>query len=641
MVPIFWRSVVCWLALLATVDAANTRPNVLWISCEDISPHLGCYGDPHAITPHLDELAAQGIRYTNAFTAAGVCAPNRSSIITGMFQNSIGTHHMRCNATLPSWLKPFPVLMKEAGYFCTNNSKTDYQFSRPSARQIWNESGRKAHWKNRPDGKPFFSVFNFTGCHESGIASKDKYRSVTKDLTKEQRQDPEALSTLPPYYPDTPITREDWKRNYELITAMDAWAGGLIEELKESGEYENTIIFFWSDHGVGLPRAKRWLYDSGTHIPLIVRIPNSMQDRIQPAEGLGAATSKGLVDPQLICSVDFGPTVLNVAGIEVPEYVQGQPFLGPNLPEQRSYVYGARDRMDERYDIIRTVRDQRFRYVRNFEPLKPYYQYMNTPEKGATMKEIRRAERNDQLSEVMSLFSAKTKPAEELYDLDADPHEVNNLADDERYFTKLEEMRSALAQWQRDIGDVGLIPEAEIEIEEKRAGSRYEILHSRADNQSLLERLVRVATKASSGVEELPTLMEGLKDREAAVRYWSATGIGNLGREALATKSGPDVEPMIRQALEDSSPSVRIAAARAMASFGEVETALGVLEMELASEHPWGRLAAAIVLDEMDNDAEPSIPALRQALVDQPNKYIVRVANRALNELQGTNNQVP
>ena len=225
-------------------------PNILWISCEDISAHLGCYGDPHAITPHLDQLAKEGVRYTHAYTVAGVCAPNRSSIITGMHQNSIGTHHMRCRAKLPAWLKPFPMYLKEVGYYCTNNSKTDYQFSKPSPKEIWNESSSKAHWRKRPNqDQPFFAVFNFTGCHESGIASKGKYESVTKVLSPEQRQHPDKLTTLPPYYPDTPITREDWKRNYELITAMDIWAGKLIQELKDAGEYENTIIFYWSDHG--------------------------------------------------------------------------------------------------------------------------------------------------------------------------------------------------------------------------------------------------------------------------------------------------------------------------------------------------------------------------------------------------------
>lgn len=624
LIPLFLTSP----SLAAETDSTATRPNILWISCEDISAHLGCYGDPHAITPNLDKMAAEGVRYSNAFTAAGVCAPCRSTIITGMYQNSIGTHHMRCNAKLPKWLKPFPMYLRQAGYYCTNNSKTDYQFKNPGASEIWDSSGRKGHWKNRKNkDQPFFAVFNFTGCHESGIASESKYKSVTANLTPDQRQDPNHLTTLPDYYPDTAVTREDWKRNYELITAMDAWAGDLIQELKDAELYEKTIIMFWSDHGVGLPRAKRWLYDSGTHIPLIVRIPESMR--------VGDQGKSGSIDPELVSSVDFGPTVLNLAGLPLPKHTQGRAFLGADLTAPRSYVYGARDRMDERYDIIRSVRNQRYRYIRNFEPLKPYYQYMNTPEKGATMKEIRHAEATGKLSPTMALFSAAKKPVEELYDLKSDPQEINNLAEDPKLQKRLKQMRTALADWQNEVGDIGLIPEAEIEIQEKNRESRFEILNHSQKSRQALSRLVDIATEASNGPNALPKLSRGLNDPDPSVRYWAATGVGNIGSSAAASL------PAIKKALADTSPSVRIAAARAAAKLGETTVAIRVLEQELASDHQWGRLAAAIVLDEMDEQARAALPALKKALVDQPNKYIVRVANRAINELEKTNHQVP
>ena len=617
---------VCLLVALTVVSvicpAFSARPNILWISAEDINAHLGCYGDPHAITPNLDRLAQEGIRYTHAYTSAGVCAPCRSGIITGMYQNSIGTHHMRCNAVLPAWLKPFPMLLRKAGYYCTNNSKTDYQFSRPSRSDIWDESGSRAHWKKRDKGQPFFAVFNFTGCHESGIASEGKYKAVTSGLAANERQDAAKLTTLPPYYPDTPVTREDWKRNYELITAMDSWAGKLIREVKDAGLYEETIIFFWTDHGVGLPRAKRWLYESGTHIPLMVRIPG---------------TKGGVVDRQLVSSVDFAPTVLNLAGVDVPGHLQGRAFLGEDLSAPRDYVYGARDRMDERYDIIRVVRGSRFRYIRNFEPLKPYYQYMNTPEKGATMREIRRAEQEGTLTEIGKLFSASRKPVEELYDVQEDPHEVRNLAGNRKYAGELKEMRESLAQWQRKIGDVGLIPEAEIEIREQAADSRFEILNKKGSSSKFLKRLVASATKASEGIEALPALLKASGDKDAAVRYWGVTGIGNIGK-----KAGGQAMEVAKKAMKDGSPSVRIGAARAVALLGAPEVAIPVLVSELQSEHQWGRLAAAIVLDEMDEEARPALKALQEAVQQrQPNKYIVRVANRAVNDLLGTENRVP
>ena len=599
---------------------AALKPNILWLSCEDISAHLGCYGDPHAITPNLDQLASEGRRFTHAFTAAGVCAPCRSTIITGMYQPSIGTHHMRCNATLPDFVKPFPIYLREAGYYCTNNSKTDYQFSKPSKSEIWDECSGKGHWKNRADDdQPFFAVFNFTGCHESGIASKGKYESVTKDLSPDQRQDPDKLTTLPPYYPDTPIVREDWKRNYELITAMDAWAGEHIAALKEAGIYEKTIIIYWSDHGVGLPRAKRWLYDSGTRVPMIARVPDAIG---------------GVVDSQLVSSVDFGPTVLNLAGLPVPEHMQGRAFLGDNLTEARKYVYGARDRMDERYDIIRAVRGPRFRYIRNFEPLKPYYQYMNTPEKGATMREIRRIEASGEVPEHVALFTAKTKPVEEFYDLESDPHEVNNLADDPKHAEQIADMRKALADWQFEIGDLGLLPESEIEIREGDAGSRFQILN-RDGGEEALERLIHAATIASDPNVDLNELAKGLSDEDAATRCWAATGLGYRGAAAA------EFSQQLLAMLKDSAPSARIAAAWALCRMGKADAGVPALAKELEGERQWARLHAAIALDEIDEDAKPAIPALQGALKKQPNKYIVRVANKALNDLLGTNNTVP
>ncbi len=598
------------LILCVTVSTfAEDRPNILWLSAEDISPHLGCYGDLQAITPNLDQLAKEGTRYTHAFTTAGVCAPCRSGIITGMYQTTLGTHHMRCNAVLPKHIKPFTTYLRKAGYYCTNNSKKDYQFREP--KDTWDESGGKAHWRKRKSGQPFFSVFNFTGCHESGISGEAKYKSVTQNLKASQRQDANELK-LPPYYPDTPIVREDWKRNYELITAMDAWVGGLIKQLKDDGLYENTIIIFWSDHGVGLPRAKRWLYDSGTRVPLIVR---------QPAGEVG-------VSDRLVSSIDFGPTVLKLAGLEIPKHMQGRSFIEGR---PRKYVFGARDRMDERYDIIRSVRDKRYRYIRNYEPLKTYYQYMNTPEKGATMKEIRRTAKAGKLPPAAKLFMATSKPTEELYDLKNDPHEINNLVGNSKYTDKLVELRKAHSDWVKRTGDLGLLPEAEIEIREKAAGSRFDILRGK---NKLNVQLGNAAAMASAGVYALPSMIQSMQHSDAAVRYWGATGVGNVGKTAVNAR-----QPMI-DALKDKSPSVRIAAARALAKLGDLESALPVLEMELQSEHQWGRLAAAIVLDEMGDQARPAIPALKKALVNQPNKYIVRVANRALNELLGTNNTV-
>jgi len=600
----------------------HKEPNILWLSCEDISPHIGCFGDEHAITPNIDRLSQDGVRYTNAFTTAGVCAPCRSGIITGMYQTTIGTQHMRSKAKLPPMIKAFSTYLRQAGYYCTNNSKTDYQTD--DLGDAWDESSNKAHWRNRKEDRPFFAVFNFTGCHESGIAGESKYKSVTARLKPSQRQDPNKLE-LPPYYPDTPIIREDWKRNYELITAMDAWAGDLIKQLKEDKLYEETVIFFWSDHGVGLPRAKRWLYDSGTHIPLVVRIPERFRT--------GEQGQPGSLNDQLISSIDFGPTVINLAGLKVPEYMQGRPFLGPDTPSPREYIFGARDRMDERYDIIRSVRDKRYRYIRNYEPLKTYYQYMNTPEKGATMKEIRRVNAEDKLPPAAKLFMADSKPVEELYDLRNDPHEISNLANNPDYQNVLKRMRKVHQQWIQETKDLGLIPETELVEREKKYGSRYAILRQ-AGGDDLNSRLGEIALLASTGKEALPKLIAAMDDEDAAIRYWGATGIGNIG------KNGAEAERKMVAALQDGSVSVRVAAARALCMMGKPGQALPVLIESLSSEYEWGRLQAAIVLDGIGQQARPAEEALKKALADQPNKYITRVANHTLNVMNGTDSAV-
>jgi len=617
----------CFLAT-GKANEASDRPNILWLSCEDISAHLHCYGYPNARTPNLDRLAAQGTRYTNAFVTAGVCAPCRSAIITAMYQTSLGTHHMRCKAELPPHVKPFPTYVREAGYYCTNSSKQDYQFKTP--RGVWDESSGKAHWKKRPDkDQPFFAVFNYTGCHESGIASKSKYDSVTEGLEKINRS--VAVESLPPYYPDTPIVREDWGRYYDVITAMDRWVGEHLQALEDAGEADNTIVVYWSDHGVGLPRAKRWLYDSGMHVPLIVRIPEKYR-----VDGQG---TPGTVSDQLVSLIDLGPTTLNLAGSKMPEHVHGQAFLGSNTPAPRDYVYGARDRMDERYDIIRATRDKRYKYIRNYESFKTFYQYMNTPEKGALMQEIRRVQSEKTASKGVAKFLTPSKPIEELYDTQNDPHEMNNLASEPQYRNILGRMRKTHLAWVLETRDLGLVPEAEINARQGKLGSAWAILGGDQAGM-LINRLRDAASLSLEGANSLPKMRQTLKDDDAAVRYWAAVGIGNLGTAGSAAKND------LTLALADDSENVRVAAARALCRMNEPNEALPVLVAVLDSGTQWARVHAANVLDEIDEQARPVLDGMKQNNVYRKGfvadgKYTVRVLNRALNELLGTNNVVP
>jgi len=578
---------------LPLLSQQAARPNILWISCEDSGPQLGCYGDPLAITPNIDKLAAEGVRFTRAHAVIGVCAPCRSSIISGVFPPSLGTHNMRCSAKLPAEIKCFPEYLQQAGYYCTNNAKTDYNFVHPKT--AWNESSARAHWKNRPAGTPFFAVFNLQISHESRIIPRgDAHLKQTARLKPEDRRDP-ARVAVPPYYPDTPEVRRDLTNVHENLTQMDYEAGDLLKQLDDAGLRDDTIVFFWSDHGVGLPRAKRWLYNSSTHVPLVVRIPTKFR---QAGQG-----KPGSTDDQLVSLMDLGPTVLNLAGARIPSYMQGRAFLGAGLTPKRQFVYGARDRMDERYDMVRMVSDGRYRYIRNFDYARPHYQYMNTSEQNATMKDLRRLHDEKKLHETADRYF-HTKPREELYDTQADPHEIRNLAAEPDQRKRLESMRAEALRHMKAVRDLGLIPEPELMQLEARYGSRYAILRH-PDNATLLDELL--ALKESS-----------LLSKHASVR----------ARAVALVSKREQLEPL----LADPSASVRIAVAQKL---GRVEP----LVKELESKDEWTRLAAVIGLDELGEAAKPALAALRKA-VDDDNRYVARVANHAVNMLTGERSQV-
>jgi len=425
---------------------ASERPNILWISCEDMSPYLGCYGDKNAITPNLDRLASQGARYNHVFPSAPVCAPSRSGLITGMYATSIGSQHMRSKVAPPPYVKCFPEYLRAAGYYCTNNVKTDYNFVPPLT--AWDENSKKAHWKNRPAGAPFFAVFNITTTHESKFhQGNPETEAALRTLTPEERHDPARMS-VPPYLPDTDVVRKDIAKHYDMITAMDKEAGALLKELEDDGLSSNTIVFFFSDHGSALPRGKRWVYDSGLHVPLIIRYPGKLE--------------AGSIREEMVSFIDFAPTMLRLAGVEVPSHLQGHAFL-PTQEKPRQYVFAARDRVDEVYDIIRCVRDKQYKYIRNFEPEKPYAQLIGYGEKTPTLQEWRRLHSAGKLNPVQELFFRPQKPKEELYDCVADPHEVKDLASDPAHRETLERLRAELDKWQKETGDLGLVPETEMQ----------------------------------------------------------------------------------------------------------------------------------------------------------------------------------
>jgi uncharacterized sulfatase len=600
-------------------DEPARRPNILWITCEDISPNLGCYGDTYAVTPNLDRLASQAVRYTSAFAPIGVCAPSRSSLITGMYAPSLGSQHMRCQGTLPEYVKCFPQYLREAGYYCTNNVKTDYNFKHDKA--TWDESSAKAHWRNRAPGQLFFAVFNFTTSHESQIRlAEAAYRKRTAGFTPPERHDP-AQAPIPPYHPDTPEVRRDWARYADMITFMDKQAGDVLRELDADNLAEDTIVFFFSDHGAGMPRSKRWLYESSTRVPLLIRFPQRLASQ--------APGSPGTTTDRLVSFVDFGPSVLSLLGVAIPPHMQGQPFLGASASTvpPRQYVYGFRDRMDERYDLIRSVRDHRYRYIRNYMPQLPWFhdQHISYMYEMPTMAAWQRLADMGKLSGAPALFMARTKPVEELYDIQADPFEVRNLADQDQYQDVLERLRRAHRAWQDEVIDLGLLPEADLRT---RFGD--EAPHAAVRRKPALYPLERIRAAADIANRRDPAMIARLidlqHDEDPAVRYWGAVGLGTVAgdpaaREAAAAAAG--------EAITDPAPWVRVAAADALGRLGHGDRALPTLITALKDPNEWVRLQAINVLDRLDETARPALDALKSACNDS-NEYVARVAEHAL-----------
>ncbi len=445
------RTAIVLSLLLATLacacsDAPSSAPaappNVLWIVADDMSFELGAFGDGVARTPNLDRLANEGVRYPNAFATAGVCSPSRAALMTGMYATSIGAQHMRSiNAGYypvpPPDVKTFTEYLRAAGYWASSQGKLDYQFTEVfDHAPITNWDDANGDWHGRAPGQPFFAHVTIFDTHESQLFG-------TKPLTT----DP-ANVVVPPYYPDTEAVRRDFARHYDNVASLDAKVGHLLDMLDAEGLAENTVVLFFPDNGRGLPRDKRWTYDGGIHLPLIVRWPGHLQP--------------GTIDERLVSYVDFAPTALALAGVPVPPNMQGRVFLGPDADPEPEFVFAAADRHDEAHDRIRAVRDKRFKYLRNYQPETPYGQSIAFRNNLATMQEIFRLHDEGLLLPPADWYYRATKPVEELYDTQSDPFELDDLADRPEQQERLARMRAAHERWVADTGDLGAVPESEL-----------------------------------------------------------------------------------------------------------------------------------------------------------------------------------
>lgn len=625
-------------------DAAD-RPNILWLTAEDISPSLGCYGDPLAKTPTLDALAASGVRYDKAYTHAPVCAVVRSGVITGVYPVSIGTHHMRRRVDPPPHVRCFTEYLREAGYYCTNRSKEDYNFEPPET--AWDASSNKAHWRNRPDDEqPFFAVFNHTGTHESRVRGDEPaYSKAIRPVPADDLVD-SADVVVAPYHPDTPAVREVYAKLYNTVAALDLWVAEHLQQLEEAGVADDTIVVFWSDHGVSLPRGKRWLYESGVRVPLIVRVPEKWKPL---ADAPQESTD------ELVSSIDFAPTMLRLAGLGVPEHMQGRAFLGPDRGRERQSVFLHRDRMDERYDMSRAIVTKRYKYIRNFHHWRPWAQHLEYAERSPVLQEMRRLKAAGELTPAQAAWLADRKPVEELYDLEQDPDELTNLSADAAQAQRLAEFRKRVEDEMLKLRDLGIVPEGELARLEGQAGSQSRITQNIFDRESKMlfdyggllsmaafvaspppppgDPIITVSLTGGAGETELaagPTAnVWGLR---AFLRAAGSENWGRDGRESLLASLQIDPATL--------SPVARVAAAELCLHAGADAEGVALLSEALAqSDDDLTRLEAFTVLD-LAGDLSPYASELFAAVarirkeVDEGKvrapgqRYLVRCSDR-------------
>ena len=594
---------IIWVLLIAvSCTTGKTRPdkvnpNILWIVSEDNSPFLGCYGDSLANTPNLDKLASEGFLYTHAYANAPVCAPTRNTIITGVYACSNGCEHMRSYYPLSDLVKMFPYYLRKAGYYCTNNSKEDYNTVKPDS--VWDESSNKAHYRNREPGQPFFHVRNTNLSHEHKI-----HTSIPDEELMHRPED----MVLPPYHPDTKEMRHDWAQYYDKITEMDAFMGNVLQELEDDGLADSTIVFYYSDHGGVLGRSKRYVYESGTHVPFIVRIPEMYKEYF-PDKNPGASINR------LISFVDLAPTVLSLAGIDIPDYLQGNAFLGPKKTNDPEYAFMFRGRMDEWYDMSRAARDHKYRYIKNYMPYRIYGQRVEYLWRAPSMQSWENAWLAGQCNETQSIFW-NTKPPEELYDTENDPWEVNNLAGNPEFEDVLDRMRLAAQEWMLDTRDAGFIPEADMI---RRSGDTpvYDYMRS---GKVPLEEIMDAAEIASEGdPDKVAEYKSFLNNDDSAIRYWGATGLLMIGERASEAKND------LLAVLNDESPNVVVVAAEALYHLGEKDMAIDALIRVLEIPEDKARCHALNAIKYIGDDRQELRDAILAISGDDQYQYSSRL----------------
>jgi len=600
--------------------AEQERPNILWLCGEDLGPHLSPYDDPHAETPNIDALAEGGLTYRVAWSSAPVCAPARTTLATGMYAPSLGAEHMRSFVALPDGAVMYQQKLREAGYDTANHGKQD--FNVPRTGKLWSSD----HQPEEAEA-PFFIKLNYGHTHESGVGHASA--QIEEEIGEYE---------LPAFQPDIPEMHRNWATYHDRISRFDEWVKGHIQKLKTHDLWEETIVVLWGDHGPGLPWGKRFVRDYGLRTPLIVRVPEKYRDLAPDDYEPGEMTDR------LVSFVDFGPTMLSLAGVEPPELMQGRPFMGEYEDEPRDYIFGFRGRMDERIDMSRTVRDGRYQLIRNYMPHRPYGQHLQYLHRNPVMDKWQRLTEAGEIDPPAS-FYWREKPAIELYDLQRDPDGVRNLAYDPEHQSVRRRLMEALHRHQEEIRDIGFLPEAHIHDRPGEAESPYAYAHD-ADRYPL-QRIRAMAEVASRrNMDSVPQLLGGLESDDPAIRYWAATGLLVRGADAV----WPHRDRLIETIHDDPAPTVRVVAAEALARYGNEGDRRQARQAltELANPEKSNAFSSVAALNTIDGLGRTALPMLEdlKAMPERPSDgpkrasgYSQRLLEKIVPELEAMGSQ--
>ncbi len=599
-----------WVTALffADISKAQDKPNILWITLEDTSPQfIGSYGNKHVKTPVMDELAARGVRFTNAFSTASVCSPSRSTIITGCSTEAMGTAHHRSYFPIPNFIDGFPSYLRKAGYYTTNCKKTDYNTSkeRKIKKKSWNKCSKDAGWWGRKDGQPFFSVFNYMDCHQSRTMtwSMEKYEKTVldnlspKDITNDDEFE------MPDFLLDSPEMRKQFARVYNSLNYTDIRIGKLLKRLEDDGLAENTIIFCYADHGEGIPKAKSNSIGLGYRVPFFVWFPKKYE-HLNPWKN-------GTVTEELISFEDLAPSILSLAGVEIPSYMKGRPALGSKRQEPREYIFCSRNRCGESPDVVRSVTNGRYVYSRVFTPQYPSMKLHKYFDVADISKTMRKDYKDGKLNEGQAELFQK-RPLEYLYDLKNDKWEMNNLALDPKYASILKDMRKAMFGRIKEVKDVHFLPEYELDQIAKKT-TAYEYRQSK--KLYPLKKVVKAASLVGQGKEVIAKQLKFLKHKNPVVRYWASVGLHVQGENMK------DHKGLVLEAMKDSYPCVKIEMAALAWELFQDAAAKQILSEQLKGDNAylaWQVLQSILYMEEAK--AKAFLPNVNETMQIGKNK---------------------